>query len=215
VEPAARAAQRHPVERESPPVAGSTSIATRASSDYWVRHPCLGVGGPIGVWLQSPLRLVARPSSRLTVILCWSLTPGVLRPQRSTMRDRKRDVGKEPVGQGSAAGAGVEKNGGRMGELATVTALDELGSRELAAFGVRGNRIAIARVGDAFYAFGDTCTHQGCSLADGELAGTTVTCPCHGSQFDATTGDVLRGPAGEPVRSYPVRLEDNALQVEV
>lgn len=102
-----------------------------------------------------------------------------------------------------------------MGELATVTALDELGSRELAAFGVRGNRIAIARVGDAFYAFGDTCTHQGCSLADGELAGTTVTCPCHGSQFDATTGDVLRGPAGEPVRSYPVRLEDNALQVEI
>ena len=102
-----------------------------------------------------------------------------------------------------------------MGELATVTALDELGSRELAAFGVGSSRIAIARVGDAFDAFGDTCTHQGCSLADGELAGTTVTCPCHGSQFDVTTGDVLRGPALEPVRSYPVRLEDNELQVEV
>jgi nitrite reductase/ring-hydroxylating ferredoxin subunit len=102
-----------------------------------------------------------------------------------------------------------------MGELTTVAALDELGSRELAAFGVGGTRIAIAKVGDAFYAFDDTCPHQGCSLADGELEETIVTCPCHGSQFDVTTGDVLRGPAREPVRSYPVGLEGNALQVEV
>ncbi len=97
----------------------------------------------------------------------------------------------------------------------TVTALDDLGTRELAAFDVAGNRIAIARTGAAFYAFGDACTHEGCSLADGELEGTTVTCPCHGSQFNVTTGDVLRGPAREPVRSYPVRLEENALRVEV
>ena len=45
--------------------------------------------------------------------------------------------------------------------------------------------------------------------------GTIVTCPCHGSQFDVTTGKVLRGPAREPVRSYPVRLETGALRVEV
>ena len=97
----------------------------------------------------------------------------------------------------------------------TVTALDQLGNRELAAFDVSGNRIAIASVGGAFYAFGDTCTHQGCSLAEGDLEGTIVTCPCHGSQFDVTTGKVLRGPAREPVRSYPVRLETGALRVEV
>jgi nitrite reductase/ring-hydroxylating ferredoxin subunit len=101
-----------------------------------------------------------------------------------------------------------------MAEL-TVAALDQLGSRELAAFAVGGNRIAIARVGGAFYAFGDTCTHQGCSLAEGDMEGTTVTCPCHGSQFEVTTGDVLRGPAREPVRSYPVRLESGMLRVEV
>jgi nitrite reductase/ring-hydroxylating ferredoxin subunit len=101
-----------------------------------------------------------------------------------------------------------------MEEL-TVTALDELEGHELAAFSVSGDRIAIATVEGAFYAFGDTCTHQGCSLADGALKGTTVTCPCHGSEFDVTTGEVLQGPAREPVRSYPVRLEDGALRVEV
>jgi nitrite reductase/ring-hydroxylating ferredoxin subunit len=101
-----------------------------------------------------------------------------------------------------------------MGEF-TVTALDELGGRELAAFDVTGNRIAIAKVGGAFYAFGDTCTHQGCSLAEGELEGTTVTCPCHGSQFNVTTGVVLRGPAREPVRSYSIRQENGELRVGV
>ena len=102
-----------------------------------------------------------------------------------------------------------------MGELTTVTTLEDLASQELAAYDVTGKRIAIAKVGDAFYAFGDTCTHQGCSLADGALDGATVTCPCHGSQFNVTTGEVLRGPAREPVASYPVRLEAGALEVEV
>lgn len=102
-----------------------------------------------------------------------------------------------------------------MEQLTTVTAVDELGERDLAVFPVTDSRIAIAKVGDAFYAFGDTCTHQGCSLAQGQLDGTTVTCPCHGSEFDVTTGEVLRGPASEPVRSYPVRIEDGLVRVEV
>ena len=97
----------------------------------------------------------------------------------------------------------------------TVTALDQLGDRELAAFDVSGTRIAIANVGDAFYAFGDTCTHLGCSLAEGYLETTIVTCPCHGSQFDVTTGEVLRGPARDPVRSFPVRVESGALRVDL
>jgi nitrite reductase/ring-hydroxylating ferredoxin subunit len=96
-----------------------------------------------------------------------------------------------------------------------VTALDELESRELQAFDVSGDRVAIARVGDALYGFGDTCTHRGCSLASGALETTIVTCPCHGSQFDVTTGAVVRGPAVEPVRSYPVRLEGGTVLVEV
>jgi 3-phenylpropionate/trans-cinnamate dioxygenase ferredoxin subunit len=102
-----------------------------------------------------------------------------------------------------------------MDQLTTVTAVEELGDRELAAFPVTGRRIAIAKVGEVFYAFADICTHQGCSLASGQLDGTTVTCPCHGSEFDVTTGEVLRGPAHEPVQSYPVRIEDGLLQVEV
>ena len=102
-----------------------------------------------------------------------------------------------------------------MSEFVKVTDAAEIAEGELAAFDVEGARIAVANVGGTLHAFGDTCTHLHCSLAEGELDGTVVTCPCHGSQFDVTTGDVLRGPAQEPVRSYVARVDNDALQVEI
>jgi nitrite reductase/ring-hydroxylating ferredoxin subunit len=85
---------------------------------------------------------------------------------------------------------------------------------KLAAFVVGGNRVAVANVGGTFHAFDDTCTHRQCSLAGGTVEGTTVTCPCHGSQFDVRTGAVLRPPAVQPVRSYRVQVEGDTLKIE-
>lgn len=102
-----------------------------------------------------------------------------------------------------------------MAEFMTVTEATEVGEGELAAFDVAGERIAVANVGGTLHAFGDTCTHLRCSLAEGELEGTVVTCPCHGSQFDVTTGEVLRGPAQAAVQSYAARVENEALRVEI
>ena len=102
-----------------------------------------------------------------------------------------------------------------MSEFVKVTDAAEIAEGELAAFDVEGARIAVANVGGTLHAFGDTCTHLHCSLAEGELDGIVVTCPCHGSQFYVTTGGVLRGPAQEPVRSYVARVDNDALQVEI
>jgi len=51
-------------------------------------------------------------------------------------------------------------------------------------------------------------------LAEGDLEGATVTCPCHGSEFDARSGAVLHGPAREPVETYKTRVEGSSLEVE-
>jgi nitrite reductase/ring-hydroxylating ferredoxin subunit len=102
-----------------------------------------------------------------------------------------------------------------MGEFVKVTEAAEVAEGELEAFDVGGVRVAVANVGGTLHAFGDTCTHLQCSLAQGHLEGTVVTCSCHGSQFDITTGAVLRGPAQEPVPSFAARVENDALQVEI
>lgn len=102
-----------------------------------------------------------------------------------------------------------------MSGFVKVAGAAEVAEGDLKAFDVGGTRVAVANVGGTFHAFDDVCTHLQCSLAQGDLEGTVVTCFCHGSQFDVTTGAVLRGPAQEPVRSYAARVEDDAVQVEI
>jgi nitrite reductase/ring-hydroxylating ferredoxin subunit len=101
-----------------------------------------------------------------------------------------------------------------MAEFEVVAGADDLKEGEMRAFDVRGTKIAVANVAGEFHAFGDTCTHLGCSLVEGDLEGTTVTCPCHGSEFDVTSGDVLRGPAREPVGAYEVLVEGGNLEIK-
>ncbi len=81
-------------------------------------------------------------------------------------------------------------------------------------FDVAGIQVAVANSAGHLYGFDDTCTHAGCSLAMGTLEGTTVTCRCHGSQFDVTSGAVVRGPAREPVRSRVIWVEGDDLLTE-
>lgn len=102
-----------------------------------------------------------------------------------------------------------------MSEAVAVGSVSALKTGEMQAFELNGLTIAIAHVGGSYFAFGNVCTHRQCPLVKGELEGTTVTCSCHGSQFDVTSGAVLRGPAQEPVESYQVIVEGDSLQVEV
>ena len=79
---------------------------------------------------------------------------------------------------------------------------------QMAAFEVEGRRVAVANVGGTLYAFDDTCTHRQCSLAEGTLEGTTVTCPCHGSEFRITNGAVVTGPAPSPLPAKQIKIVD-------
>lgn len=99
--------------------------------------------------------------------------------------------------------------------IATVMASDvPVGG--LKAIDVRGTRIAIANVDGTYYAFDEACTHEQCSLVEnGELAGATVTCVCHGSEFDVRTGRVLAPPARLPLKVFPIRIDGDVLLIEV
>jgi nitrite reductase/ring-hydroxylating ferredoxin subunit len=92
---------------------------------------------------------------------------------------------------------------------------EDVAAGRMRVFEVGGTKVSVANTGGRLYAFDDACTHTGCSLAMGELAGTTVTCACHGSQFDVTTCAVLAGPARRPVRSHLVRVEAGEWLVDV
>ncbi|CAL9410195.1 Rieske (2Fe-2S) protein [Streptomyces sp. enrichment culture] len=69
------------------------------------------------------------------------------------------------------------------------------------------HNVVVSRTADGtLKAYSTICTHGGCPISD--LEGTTLVCRCHGSRFDATTGEVLQRPATVPLAELPVRVEN-------
>lgn len=62
-----------------------------------------------------------------------------------------------------------------------------------------------------FAAVSSICTHRGCTV---DLGGPGFACPCHGSQYDRE-GKVMRGPASRALARYPVRVNGDAMVIEV
>ena len=76
-------------------------------------------------------------------------------------------------------------------------------------------RVSVARVAGKLYAFDDLCSFDSAPLSAGLLTGTTLMCQCDGSQFDVTSGRVLRGPATRTLKTYEVREKNGEIQVRV
>ncbi|MBF0344009.1 MAG: Rieske (2Fe-2S) protein [Nitrospirae bacterium] len=69
---------------------------------------------------------------------------------------------------------------------------DFLNSNEMAEIEVEGKSVLIANINGTYYAVGNRCPHLMCKLHKGQLEGTTVKCPCHGSTFDVTNGKLIK-----------------------
>jgi thiosulfate dehydrogenase (quinone) large subunit len=57
-----------------------------------------------------------------------------------------------------------------------------------------------------YVAFSAVCTHAGCTVNPPTGSPLEFHCPCHGSIFNATTGQVVQGPAVEPLPQIPLTL---------
>jgi cytochrome b6-f complex iron-sulfur subunit len=75
-------------------------------------------------------------------------------------------------------------------------------------------RFYLARLVDGgFLALHRECTHLGCTVPWIDAENRFV-CPCHASSFDIT-GDVLSPPAPRPLDTFPVRIENDIVKVDI
>jgi nitrite reductase/ring-hydroxylating ferredoxin subunit len=74
-----------------------------------------------------------------------------------------------------------------------------------------GQSILLANVKGEYFAIGNICMHEGCSLSDGTLSAEKIECPCHGSTYDMRTGKVLKGPAASPEPTFKLRLDGDQI----
>jgi naphthalene 1,2-dioxygenase system ferredoxin subunit len=79
------------------------------------------------------------------------------------------------------------------------------GDRELAIYGVDGEVFATDNI----------CTHGHARLCDGFLDGHEIECPLHQGKFDVRSGKAMCEPLTADIRTYPVKIEDGYVFVEV
>lgn len=102
-----------------------------------------------------------------------------------------------------------------MPDWVKVCKTSEIGEGAMKEFSVGGRSVAVAKVGEEFFAFDNLCTHAECALSGGTLNDHVVTCWCHGSEFDVRTGAVRTPPAEKPLDVFPVKIEGEELFVAV
>jgi 3-phenylpropionate/trans-cinnamate dioxygenase ferredoxin subunit len=68
---------------------------------------------------------------------------------------------------------------------------------------------------DAYYATDGHCSHEQTLLCDGLVMGNVIECPMHNGRFDYTSGKALGAPVLVDLRTYPTRVIDGTVYIDV
>jgi naphthalene 1,2-dioxygenase ferredoxin component len=97
----------------------------------------------------------------------------------------------------------------------TVASKSKVAPGEIAEGRIGEQSIAIYNLDGEFYATDNVCTHAQAFLSDGWLDGEVIECPLHAGRFDIKTGKALGPPVDIDIKTYPVRVVGDEIQVRV
>jgi len=95
-----------------------------------------------------------------------------------------------------------------MPELKFITEVSKIRGGTMIGMKIDNVSILVANLDGKIVALSNECTHRGCLVSKGELAGVVAKCPCHGAKFDLLTGEAKAGPAAKPLKKYEVVIEE-------
>ena len=102
-----------------------------------------------------------------------------------------------------------------MSEIVTFAKISEIEANKLLVKRFGRKRIAVCSFEDKFYAFKDSCTHDGGTFDQETVCGKVIECPRHGAKFDITNGHVLSAPAYSSLETYPVTIVGDEIKIEL
>lgn len=94
-------------------------------------------------------------------------------------------------------------------------ARDDVPEGDVVGIQVAGREIALYEVEGEIYATDNICTHGHARMSDGFLEGREIECPLHQGKFDVCTGKALCAPLTENIRTYPVRIENLRVMLQL
>jgi nitrite reductase/ring-hydroxylating ferredoxin subunit len=78
-----------------------------------------------------------------------------------------------------------------------------------------GKRLIVYRTTAGYFATDRRCTHQGADLMRGYFDQDIIECPVHQGRFNVCSGAALSAPASTPLKTYPVKITDGQVFVEI
>lgn len=96
-----------------------------------------------------------------------------------------------------------------------VSALADVPDDDVTAVTVGGAELALYGVAGTVFATANLCTHGHARLCDGFLDGHEIECPLHQGKFDIRSGQATCQPALDPVRTFPVKIENGRVFVDL
>lgn len=94
-----------------------------------------------------------------------------------------------------------------------VARVDEVPPGSVKLVDYRGQRVLLVNDSGRLYALAESCPHGEAPLSIGTLADGVLTCAWHGAQFRVATGEILAGPAHEPLVHHALRLRGGDIWV--
>jgi 3-phenylpropionate/trans-cinnamate dioxygenase ferredoxin component len=102
-----------------------------------------------------------------------------------------------------------------MSQWIEVSALDDVDDEDVMRFDHAGKTYAIYRYQNKVYASDGLCTHERVHLCDGLVQEHVIECPKHNGRFDIRDGRALGAPVCVNLKTYPVKIEDGQIFLEV
>lgn len=96
-----------------------------------------------------------------------------------------------------------------------VCELTEVPLGEMRCVALDDRNVLVAHTHTGVFVADEMCTHEDARLCDGNLSGTLVKCPLHGSRFDLVDGRVLDDPADTDLRIYPSSVENGTVRIRI
>jgi Rieske Fe-S protein len=154
-------------------------------------------------------------SRRLFFLLLGALIPSVINDQTDaattkkptptpTPKKKKKKPTPTPTGKKPSASPEAKPTQSGAIEGVFIAKSAELKLRQPKVFFLKDSfgistGYSLTRTSKGVVAFGTRCTHAG---APTNVSGTQLLCPAHGSIFNPESGEVIRGPALDPLKSY-------------
>ncbi|NRB19820.1 MAG: non-heme iron oxygenase ferredoxin subunit [Rhodobacteraceae bacterium] len=93
--------------------------------------------------------------------------------------------------------------------------IEDIDEEDLITWEHDGHTYAIYNTENGFFASDGMCTHEDQSLEDGLVIDCVIECPLHGGRFDICTGKALSAPAYTDLKTYPVKMKNSRILIEV